>query len=97
MNTIMAKSFGYKHPMATANAAAGVVAILYVACRILVGVLPDFMFAVGQSWFHTIQFTQADTLNLSGGMFLLGLVSAAVTAWLIGYLFAILYNKFIEM
>lgn len=92
----MAKSFGLKHPMATANAAGVTTAIVFVACRLLVGILPDFMFTVGQSWFHGIQLTQMGTWNLTTSAFILGLVSSSVFAWLVGYVFAVVYNKFIE-
>lgn len=96
VNIIMAKSFGYKHPMATANAAGVTTAVIFVACRLLVGVLPDFMFTVAQSWFHGVTLTRLDTWNLTTSAFILGLVSSTVFAWLVGYLFAVMYNKFIE-
>jgi hypothetical protein len=92
----MAKSFALKSPMATANAAGATTAIVFVACRLLVGVFPDFMFTVGQSWLHGIQLTQMGTWNVPGSTFILGLVSSTVFAWLVGYLFAVLYNTFIE-
>ncbi len=92
----MAKSFGLKDPMATANAAGVVAAVIFVACRLLVGIVPDFMFTVAQSWFHGVQLARLDTLNITTSTFMLGLVSSAVTAWLIGYLFAVVYNYFVE-
>ncbi len=93
----MAKSFGYKHPMATANAAGITTAIVFVACRLLVGVFPGFMFAVAQSWLHGIQLTQMGTWNITPAIFLLGLVSSSAFAWFVGYVFAVLYNIFLDI
>jgi len=80
------------HLMATANAAAVTTAIIYVACRILVGIIPGFMLQVARSWFHTTEL-QA---RAPGGMdvFIVGLVTSTVFAWFVGYLFASLYNSF---
>lgn len=86
-----------KHiPLVTANAVAATTAIVFVVCRILVGLLPDFMFAIGQSWLHGIALTQLGTWNLSTSTFVLGLISSTIFAWIIGYLFAILYNAFLK-
>lgn len=92
----MAKSFGMKDPMATANAAGVTTAVIYVACRLLVGVFPDFMFSLAQSWLHGVQLTRMSTWNLTTGAFIFGLVSSTVSAWLVGYLFAIVYNQFVK-
>lgn len=86
-----------KHePIVTGNAAAATTATVFVACRILVGLFPDAFFAIAQSWFHGIELTKLDIANLTASSFLLGLVSASVTAWLIGYLFAATYNWFLK-
>lgn len=81
--------------MATANAAGVTTAILYVVCRVLVGLFPDAFFSVAQSWFHGIELTKLGSWNLTTGMFILGIVSASIAAWLVGYLFARLYNYFL--
>lgn len=86
-----------KHnPVVTANAAGATTAIVFVICRILVGLFPDLFFSIAQSWFHGISLNQIDTSTLTSSTFLLGLISSAVTAWLIGYLFATLYNFFLK-
>lgn len=86
-----------KHdPLACANAAAATTAIVFVVCRVLVGLFPDAFFAIAQSWFHGIALTKLDSWNLTASSFVLGVVSAAVTAWLIGYLFAVKYNWFLK-
>ena len=86
-----------KHePIATANAVAVTTAIVYVACRLLVGLFPALMFSVGQSWLHGIELTRLGTWNLTMGNFIFGVVSATVFAWLVGYIFANVYNYFLK-
>ena len=86
-----------KHnPSVTANAAAVNVAIVYIVCRIGIALFPDLGMTIAQSWFHGIQLTQISELNLSLGSFVLGLTTSTIGAWLIGYLFAKLYNYFLK-
>ncbi len=80
------------HPVATAHAVGLTTAIVFVVCRLLVGVSPNLMFAIGQSWFHGIQLTPMDTWSIPTSTFVLGLVSSSLFGWLIGYLFAVVYN-----
>jgi hypothetical protein len=84
-----------KHdPKATANGAAVTVAIIYIICRVGVFLFPDLSMSIAQSWFHGIQLTQISELRLTSGSFVLGLVTSMIFAWLVGYLFANLYNYF---
>ncbi len=84
-----------KHnPIAIANALATTIAIIFVACRVLVGIFPDLMFTVAQSWLHGVELVQKSSWDLSMQSFVLGLVSASVSAWLVGYLFASISNYF---
>ncbi len=83
-----------KDVSATANAFAVTTAIVYVVCRILIGLFPDASFAVAQSWFHGIALSKLGSWNLTTGAFFLGLISSTIIAWLVGYLFAKLYNAF---
>lgn len=78
---------------ATANAAAVTIGIFYVVCRLLVGLFPGLMFAAAQSLLHGMALTQVGTWNLSLGNFLLGLLTSMVSAWFVGYIFAITYNS----
>jgi hypothetical protein len=83
-----------KHnPNATANAAAVTVGIIYVVCRLLVGLFPDLMMSIAQSWFHGITI---GTWSISTGNFIVGLISAVASAWVAGYLFAASYNSFLK-
>ena len=86
-----------KHePNATANAAAVTVAALYVVCRIAIALFPDLAMSVAQSWFHGLELSKVSSWNLSMGPFVLGLVTSAISAWLVGYIFATAYNYFVK-
>ena len=86
-----------KHnPLTTANAVAATTAIVYVACRLLVGLFPEISMNVAKSWFHGIDISKISAWNLSTEAFILGIVSATIGAWLVGYLFARLYYYFLK-
>lgn len=76
------------NPMATANSLALTVGIIYIACRILVGLFPGLMYSIAQSWFHDIKLTQLDVESLSISTFILGFVSSIVSAWIVGYMYS---------
>ncbi len=82
--------------MTTANAVATTTAVIFVACRVLVGLLPDLSFTVAQSWFHGIQLTKLSSWDLTMTSFFLGLITATIGAWLIGWCFAHCYNYFLK-
>lgn len=81
-----------QNPLVIANAAGITTAIVFVVCRFLVGIFPDLMTNIAKSWFHSFELTTAINGNLTTELFVLGLVTAAITAWLIGYLFAVVYS-----
>lgn len=76
------------------NALAATTAIVYVVCRILVGLFPDASFAVAQSWLHGIELSQLGARSLTAQSFVLGIISSTVTAWIIGYIFVKVYKVF---
>lgn len=80
--------------MATANAAGVTTAVIFVACRLFVGLFPDFMFSAAQSWLHGIELTRLGVWNLTPVSFIWGLLSSTALAWGVGYLFAYFYNMF---
>ena len=85
-----------KHePKATANALAFTVAVFYIVCRMLVGILPGLSMAVAQSWFHGLELSKVSNWNLSMGWFILGLITSTAIGWLSGYIFAKAYNYFL--
>lgn len=86
-----------KHnPTVTANATAITTAIVYVVCRVGFLVAPELSMAIGRSWFHGIDISLIAAKNMPPGSFMLGLISATIGAWLVGYLFANLYNAFLK-
>lgn len=88
-----------KHePMATANAAAVTVAILYVACRVLVLLVPDLFLEITRTWFHGIDISKIAATTSAGdlGSFVLGLVTSVAASWVVGYIFAKTYNYFLK-
>ena len=86
-----------KHdPSATANAAAVTTAVIYAVCALSITFAPELSMSIAKTWFHGIDITQISAWNITADSLVLGLVTATVGAWLIGYLFARLYNFFLK-
>jgi hypothetical protein len=68
----------------TTNAFGATTAIVFVACRLLIGLFPDWSFTITQSWFHGIELTKLGSWNLTVETFVLGLVTVTVGTWLVG-------------
>jgi len=74
-----------KHNLtATANALAVTVGFIYVACALLVAVMPGFFRTIAASWFH------------GWNMEVLWTGEPRAGSWVVGYVFAWTYNKFIK-
>lgn len=84
------------HPTATANALAATTAIIYVVCRGAFVVAPDLAMTIAKSWFHGIDISLIAVQSVDTGSWVVGIVSATAGAWLTGYLFAVVYNKFVK-
>ncbi|MEK7558914.1 MAG: DUF5676 family membrane protein [Patescibacteria group bacterium] len=81
-------------PIALANAFTTVALGLYVLCRIISLVAPDFLFSVAKSWFHTFSVDSIKgTASMDIGTFLFGAISLAVLTWITAYTGTLLYNK----
>lgn len=79
---------------AFANAATTVGLAAYVVCRVLVLLVPDFMFSVAQSWFHTFNLNSVKAVeSFNIGTFLLGAVTFGAFVWIMTYATVSLYNK----
>lgn len=81
------------NPTATANALAVTTAIVFVVCRGAFLLAPELSLAIARSWFHGIDISKIAAQNVGADSFVLGIVTATVGAWLVGYLFATLYNE----
>lgn len=84
------------YPLATANASAVTTAVIYVVCTATVVFLPDLSMTIAQSWFHGIDLSKISSFNITVGSFILGIITATVGAWLIGFVFAKIYNQFVQ-
>lgn len=79
---------------AFANAAAAVMAVWVIACVLLSYLAPDLLFAVAQSWMHTINLDLVKaTFSPNLGSIILGIVSAVALTWVTTYATVELYNK----
>lgn len=85
-----------KQTYAIPNALAVTTAIVFVVCRLLVGLFPDISFSVAESWFHGIELGKAGAWNLTISSFILGLISSTITAWIVGYIFIKSYRLFVK-
>jgi hypothetical protein len=86
-----------KHdPLATANAAAATTAIVYIICRLAVGIAPKLTMNIAKSWFHGIDISKISAWNMSAESFVLGIITATFGAWFVGYVFAHLFNAFLQ-
>ena len=82
-------------PVPFANAAAVVVAVVYVICRLLVGMMPNGMFNLMRTWVHTVNLEGLQMVgSLSLGSFIWGLIVMVVMVWLVVYATIVLYNSF---
>ena len=81
-------------PTILANSVTTVGVVLYVVCRVLSIIAPDFLFNVGRSWFHTFSLdTLRNTASIDIGTFVFGAITLAVLTWITTYAAAALYNK----
>lgn len=78
---------------AWANASAATTGVIYLVCAFGVSAFPDFSKMLAQSWFHTWNLDPLWTGAVRGN-FILGIVSSMAGMWLVGYLFAWIYNRF---
>lgn len=85
---------GKHNPVATANAVSLTIGIISTVCALGIMLLPSVSLTISQSWFHGLDISKISSPNLTLGSFALGLVSAMVLSWPVGYIFASLYNLF---
>ncbi|MDP2638476.1 MAG: DUF5676 family membrane protein [Candidatus Levybacteria bacterium] len=77
-----------------ANAATAVTAVFYVVCVLLVYVMPDFIFGIVKSWFHSINIESVRATvmpDLAANLW--GLVSLCAVTWVTVYATIWLYNR----
>lgn len=86
-----------KHdPNVTGKSAAATIAVIYLVCVAAVVLLPDLSLTIAQSWVHGLDLSKIYALNVTFGSFILGLVTSTAGGWLVGYVFASVYNYFLK-
>jgi len=81
--------------LATASALSVTVGFVYLACALLVVLFPQFFRLIATSWFHGWN-TELLWTGTARPNFILGLVSAMAGSWIVGWVFAVSYNKFVR-
>lgn len=75
-----------------ANALGITTAIFYLVCIILIWLSPGFSVTIGNYLLHGIDISQL-AVQRSFGFSLISFVSGTISGWLMGALFAFIYNK----
>jgi len=83
-----------KDSLTTANAVSATTAIVYVACALFFILAPGLSMAITKTWFHGIDISLINGRTNTIDSFILGLVSATISSWIVGYVFALFYTSF---
>lgn len=75
-----------------ANSLAITVAITYLVCIVAIRIAPELAVKIGNYLFHGIDISSL-AVTTSVGNSLISLITGTVISWLIGALFAVIYNK----
>lgn len=78
---------------ALANTLAILTAGFYFGCRLLAGIAPDLLKTIGQSWFHSWDFSSLSPKSVTLSEDVLGFVTVVGLSWLTGLIFAKIYNR----
>ena len=85
---------GNLKPKSVGYSLALVAGIVYLACAILVVIMPTWTVNVFSALFHGIDITEIARASVPLTTAILGLVEIIVMGYLVGWLFAVVYNKF---
>ena len=81
------------NPMAFANAATVITVLFYLVIVISTYIAPDFVFAIGKSWLHSLNLESLKAKRIIPlDKAVLGLVSMSVLTWITTYAMIWLYN-----
>ena len=84
-NKLNAKATGY-----TLASVAGIVSL---ACLLLIVIAKEFTINLFGAIFHGIDLNQIEASNITIGSAILGFVEVIVIGFVLGWLFAVIYNK----
>ncbi|MEK6917671.1 MAG: DUF5676 family membrane protein [Nanoarchaeota archaeon] len=82
------------NPKRVANTLGVVFVGVSFLCAVFVLVFPGTATSIFSNIFHGIDITQIAKTSVSLGSIIIGLIEAFVLGWIIGWFFAIIYNKF---
>ena len=80
------------NPRRVANTLAIVAGVVYAVCAILVAIFPTGTVNVFGNLFHGIDISKIARVPTLGGT-IIGLIEIFILGWIIGWFFAIVYNK----
>lgn len=70
-----------------------VTGIVSIICALLIAIFPEATLKLFGAIFHGIDITKIATVSVSFGSAILGTLVAIVLALIVGWLFAVIYNK----
>jgi len=76
-----------------ANSLAIVSGIVFIVCVVLIIVIPEATMSLFGYLFHGLDISKITNPNVSIVSGIIGLVEIVVLAWIVGWLFATIYNK----
>ena len=83
------------NPKVTALTLGSVSGIIYIACVLLFAVAPRAGIALANTMVHGLDLTSIMKASMAPfGTILVGLVEIAILGYLVGWLFAVMYNYF---
>lgn len=77
-----------------ANSVAITTGVVYLTCAFSVLLFPDFSINIAKTWFHGMDISRLAVFNITPVSFVVGLLTSAIYAWFIGYVFARIYDLF---
>lgn len=81
------------NPKRTANALAVTAGIVSLICYILILLFPSGTVRMFGAIFHGIDMNKIAMIPSSIGYGLLGIIEVIIIGWIVGWLFAVIYNK----
>lgn len=89
---MMKGNLHYAHP--TGFTLGLTLGIVYIACVVLAAIWPDSLLWLVSNWLHTIDLSKiAVQYEFSFGRFIVGLISAMLSGYVVGALYGWIYNR----
>lgn len=75
-------------------ASAAVTGIVYILCILAFTIIPDIAYKIGNSLFHGIEMTNKIQITLGSALW--GFIFWFILSYAGGFIFAVLYNMYVE-